>query len=80
ASAPNPTPTNECSVQPPMLQAAMPVDAVTATASSRSNTDLPVPADPVKNTFRPYRMTCSRTCRCSSESRIPSLVLSADIF
>ncbi len=53
---PSPTPLNECSVCPPMLHAAMPVDAVTATASalrtcflrrlpmiSRRRTDLPVP-------------------------------------
>ncbi|KAH7327703.1 hypothetical protein B0J17DRAFT_580921 [Rhizoctonia solani] len=54
--SPIPTPLNECIVTPPMLHAAMPVEAVIATAScalpcffrsaliiSRSNTDLPVP-------------------------------------
>ncbi|KAK3845029.1 MAG: hypothetical protein J3R72DRAFT_364997, partial [Linnemannia gamsii] len=61
ASVPNPTPANECNVHPPILQAAIPVDAVTATASlalmlsqwlpDLANTDLPVPADPVKNKF-----------------------------
>ena len=52
----SPTPPNECKVTPPILHAAIPVDAVTATASvavayffrkvlmiSRSSTDLPVP-------------------------------------
>lgn len=61
-----PAPPNAWSVTPPMLQAAIPVDAVTATASfvlayfflratmiSRSKTDFPVPAEPVKNTFTP---------------------------
>lgn len=55
-SVASPTPPNECKVTPPMLQAAIPVEAVTATASgflaylfrklwiiSRSRTDLPVP-------------------------------------
>jgi hypothetical protein len=56
SSSANPTPPNECNVIPPILQAAIPVDAVTATASglfacfflspamiSLSKTDLPVP-------------------------------------
>lgn len=56
----SPTPPNECKVVPPMLQAAIPVDAVTAMASglftcfffrpamiSRSRTDLPVPVGPL---------------------------------
>jgi hypothetical protein len=56
--SPIPIPPNECSVTPPILQAAIPVDAVTATASterqyfffkermiSLSRTDFPVPAD-----------------------------------
>ena len=45
---------------PPMLQAAMPVEAVTAVVadgrrriSSRSSTDLPLPAGPVKNKDAP---------------------------
>ena len=55
-SMPKPTPPNECRVTPPMLQAAIPVEAVTATASadaayflrrlfmiSRRRTDFPVP-------------------------------------
>ncbi|KAF8267803.1 hypothetical protein EI94DRAFT_1729461 [Lactarius quietus] len=57
-SIPRPIPANEWIVTPPMLQAAMPVEAVTATASgvltyslrrvlmiSRRRTDLPVPTD-----------------------------------
>ncbi|KAI8596373.1 hypothetical protein EDD21DRAFT_293170, partial [Dissophora ornata] len=59
ASCPNPTPANECNVHPPILQAAIPVEAVTATASLDDSqksllpllsTDFPVPADPVKKT------------------------------
>ncbi|KAF8578229.1 hypothetical protein K439DRAFT_1306840, partial [Ramaria rubella] len=55
-SRPKPIPPNECKVTPPTLQAAIPVDAVMATASSvlenflrrllmisRSKTDFPVP-------------------------------------
>ncbi|PLN78430.1 hypothetical protein BDW42DRAFT_143187 [Aspergillus taichungensis] len=64
-----------------MLQAARPVDAVTATLScslpclylfcsclmiSRIRTDLPVPAEPVKKMLFPWWTTASRTCRCSS--------------
>ena len=58
SSIPSPTPPNECRVVPPMLHAAMPVEAVTATASgavtnffrsaaiiSLSKTDLPVPVE-----------------------------------
>lgn len=57
ASVPRPIPEKEWIVVPPMLQAAMPVEAVTATASpaapylrlrdemiSRRRTDFPVPA------------------------------------
>ncbi|KAK5807833.1 hypothetical protein F5H01DRAFT_268042, partial [Linnemannia elongata] len=57
-----------------MLQAAIPVDAVTATCpaartsqssmSSCNRTDFPVPADPVKNTFCRLLMTWSSTYSC----------------
>lgn len=56
SSTASPAPPNECNVIPPMLQAAIPVEAVTATASgaleyflrsdliiSRRRTDFPVP-------------------------------------
>ncbi|KAK3805255.1 MAG: hypothetical protein JOS17DRAFT_675193, partial [Linnemannia elongata] len=59
-STPSPIPAKEWRVHPRILQAAIPVDAVTATCpaartsqssmSSRNSTDFPVPADPVKNT------------------------------
>lgn len=75
-----PTPPKLCSVIPPTLHAAIPVDAVTATASDllryfsfssammlRSSTDLPVPADPVKKTFLPCFTTASSTRCCSVE-------------
>lgn len=58
ASIASPAPPKECRVTPPMLQAAIPVEAVTATASaavayffrndlmiSRSKTDFPVPVE-----------------------------------
>ncbi|PYH75685.1 hypothetical protein BO82DRAFT_250764, partial [Aspergillus uvarum CBS 121591] len=77
-SLPNPIPAKLCSVTPSMLQAARPVDAVTATRSgsrlylsrsflmiSRISTDFPVPADPVKKILFPCCTTASRTCRCS---------------
>ncbi|KAH8789079.1 hypothetical protein F5882DRAFT_293233, partial [Hyaloscypha sp. PMI_1271] len=64
SSLPSPMPPKLCNVTPPMLQAAKPVEAVTATRSgsreyfffklsmmARIKTDLPVPADPVKNTL-----------------------------
>ncbi len=61
---PKPIPPNECNVTPPILHAAIPVDAVTWMASSnrayfflrdemisRRSTDLPVPARPRVNSF-----------------------------
>ncbi|KAF8487934.1 hypothetical protein JB92DRAFT_2758369 [Gautieria morchelliformis] len=79
-SKPRPMPPKEWSVTPPMLQAAMPVEAVMATASSlgrnlwrrllmisRSSTDFPVPicvSEPVKNTLFPAS-TSLRICCCS---------------
>ncbi|KAI0080063.1 hypothetical protein K474DRAFT_1590717, partial [Panus rudis PR-1116 ss-1] len=77
-SLPRPIPAHECRVHPPMLMDAIPVEAVMPTSPhsaswdlhhliiSRSRTDFPVPADPVKNTFFP-RLTKSRTCCCSSD-------------
>ncbi|KAI8872648.1 hypothetical protein GQ42DRAFT_114971, partial [Ramicandelaber brevisporus] len=61
---PSPMPAKECNVAPPILNAAMPVEAVIATAffpwtplscamSSASSADLPVPADPVIKTLSP---------------------------
>ena len=82
-SRPWPIPANECSVTPPMLQAAMPVGAVTTTASGRFSSryfslrsemmrrrrkDLPVPAEPVKKTDLPSITTSRHTCVCSSVS------------
>ncbi|EJF66393.1 hypothetical protein DICSQDRAFT_46552, partial [Dichomitus squalens LYAD-421 SS1] len=77
SSLPNPMPAHECSVHPPMFTDAMPVDAVIASCKLarpplalmifRKRTDLPVPADPVKNTLSP-RCTFARTYRCSGES------------
>lgn len=77
-----PTPPKLCSVIPPMLQAAMPVEAVTATASTllwyfwrrswmicRSRCDLPAPAEPVKKTLRPCVTTASRMRCCSGERK-----------
>lgn len=68
-------------VEPPMWYPAMPVEAVTAVFRlpgprhhrmiSRSKTDLPVPAAPVKNRLSPA-MTLSRTRYCSSDSWMPS--------
>ncbi|KAK4137198.1 hypothetical protein BT67DRAFT_341488, partial [Trichocladium antarcticum] len=66
SSFPRPMPEKLCSVMPPMLHAAKPVEAVTATRSgsrtcfflsswmmARIRTDLPVPAGPVKKTLCP---------------------------
>lgn len=82
-SSASPAPPNACSVTPPMLHAAIPVEAVTATASfvfayffframiiSRSRTDFPVPAEPVKKTLSPSWTTSCRTLFCSLLSRI----------
>ena len=66
ASSPMPMPAKECNVIPPILQAAMPVEAVMYTLLDplircsidtifRSTKDLPVPASPVKNTFYTIR-------------------------
>ncbi|KAI0344113.1 hypothetical protein BDW22DRAFT_1130125 [Trametopsis cervina] len=81
-SLPCSIPAQLCRVRPPMLRAAIPVDAVTATHSSdssyayfslahettcRRSTDFPVPAGPVKNTFSP-RLILAKTISCSSES------------
>ncbi|KAK4115240.1 hypothetical protein N656DRAFT_683620, partial [Canariomyces notabilis] len=78
SSFPRPMPAKLCKVMPPMLQAARPVEAVTATRSgslayfflrswiiARINTDLPVPAGPVKKTLCPFSTTRLLTCRCS---------------
>ncbi|KAE8380863.1 hypothetical protein BDV26DRAFT_279166 [Aspergillus bertholletiae] len=78
-SLPNPIPAKLWRVTPSMLQAARPVDAVTATLSgsllylSRSffiislmRTDFPVPAEPVKNMLFPCSTTALSTCFCSS--------------
>ena len=75
----SPAPMNLWMVHPPIATAAMPVGAVTATASAlppcfsrksatkvcRTN-DLPVPAAPWKNTFRPRRSAASTTNLCSA--------------
>jgi hypothetical protein len=79
AGRPDPPP-KLCIVIPPILQAAIPVLAVTATASpfpahfffnalmiSLKRTDFPVPADPVKKTDRPWSTTMLSTLRCSEE-------------
>ncbi|KAJ8593557.1 hypothetical protein M405DRAFT_731234, partial [Rhizopogon salebrosus TDB-379] len=77
---PSPIPAQECTVVPPMLTDAIPVDAVIARPSwprpprtrmiSRKSTDLPVPGqNPVKNTFSP-RSTLRSTSFCSSERTI----------
>ncbi|KAJ6574739.1 hypothetical protein B0H19DRAFT_935347, partial [Mycena capillaripes] len=65
ASFPIPIPAQECNVHPPMLIAAMPVDAVIPSVGhlwppssliiSRRSTDFPVPADPEKNVLFPRR-------------------------
>lgn len=91
-SVASPTPPNECKVTPPMLQAAIPVEAVTATASgflaylfrkpwiiSRSRTDLPVPALPVKNTFFCCCITRVKTFCCSSLRVTRCLMLRAEL-
>lgn len=78
-SLPRPIPAKLWIVVPPMLQAAIPVEAVTATASGRltcllrrslmiclRRTDLPVPALPVKKTDCPD-MTSDSTARCSGD-------------
>ena len=75
-----PTPLKLCSVIPPILHAAMPVEAVMATAPDdllylackswiiwRSRYDFPAPADPVKNTFLPCFTAASSTLCCSGE-------------
>ncbi|PYI00679.1 hypothetical protein BO78DRAFT_274379, partial [Aspergillus sclerotiicarbonarius CBS 121057] len=77
-SLPKPIPAKLCRVTPSMLQAARPVDAVTAILSgsflylsrnfliiSLISTDLPVPAEPVKKILFPCCTTASRTWRCS---------------
>ncbi|KAI0344110.1 hypothetical protein BDW22DRAFT_1305332, partial [Trametopsis cervina] len=75
-SFPSPIAAHECSVLPPTLTAAIPVEAVTANfisfslhhrMISRSRTDLPVPAEPVKNTLLPL-WTIFRTCSCSGDN------------
>ncbi|KAJ7225903.1 hypothetical protein GGX14DRAFT_312589, partial [Mycena pura] len=74
-SVPIPMPAQECSVHPPILMAAIPVEAVMPSVRcisrrclmiSRSSTDLPVPAEPEKKVFFPRR-TLSRTKLCSPE-------------
>mmetsp|Transcript_30407 Transcript_30407/g.95128 ORF Transcript_30407/g.95128 Transcript_30407/m.95128 type:complete len:263 (-) Transcript_30407:70-858(-) len=77
---PRPQPRKECSVPPPMWQAAAPVEAHTASSPSffrrfrrasmraQSVKDLPVPGRPVKKTFSPSH-TAAKTSRCSSERR-----------
>ncbi|KAG2028336.1 hypothetical protein BDR03DRAFT_813937, partial [Suillus americanus] len=77
SSRPSPIPAHECTVVPPMLTDAIPVEAVIARPEwprpprariiSRKRTDLPVPGqNPVKNTFSP-RSTLRSTFFCSSE-------------
>ncbi|KAK4140510.1 uncharacterized protein C8A04DRAFT_14868, partial [Dichotomopilus funicola] len=86
SSFPSPIPAKLCRVIPPMLQAARPVEAVTAIRSGflayrflrsrmmdRINTDFPVPAGPVKNTLRPFSTTSSWTRLCSVLSAIGAL-------
>ncbi|KAK3899503.1 hypothetical protein C8A05DRAFT_18062 [Staphylotrichum tortipilum] len=88
SSLPRPMPEKLCRVMPPMLQAARPVEAVTATRSgsltcfflrswmmARIRTDLPVPAAPVKKTLWPLSTTRLLTWRCSSLS-----VMAADFL
>ncbi|KAK3295756.1 uncharacterized protein B0H64DRAFT_298200, partial [Chaetomium fimeti] len=78
SSLPRPIPAKLCKVMPPMLQAARPVEAVTAIRSgsrtnfflsswimARMSTDFPVPAGPVKKTLWPLSTTRLFTWRCS---------------
>ncbi|KAJ7456630.1 hypothetical protein FB451DRAFT_611332 [Mycena latifolia] len=67
-SLPRPIPANECTVEPPMLRPAIPVDAMTATAPgssafnafiiSRRRIDFPVPF--IHSTIRTSRRTTNR--------------------
>ncbi|KAK3938360.1 hypothetical protein QBC46DRAFT_265523 [Diplogelasinospora grovesii] len=88
SSLPRPIPEKLCKVIPPMLQAARPVDAVTATLSgslacfffssamiARIKTDFPVPAGPVKNTLWPLSTTRLLTWRCSLLSVIAAALV-----
>ena len=70
-----PTPAKECTVVPPMWQAAIPVEAVIMTDSSpyrpcsalmmrRSVNDLPVPAPPVRKIEVPESASSSACCCC----------------
>src|SRR3569833_501720 len=78
SSFPSPMPAKLCRVMPPMLHAASPVEAVTASLSGSLvhfffsswmmaliKTDLPVPAGPVKNTLAFLVQTRFLTWHCS---------------
>lgn len=86
-SLPRPIPAKLWRVTPPILQAARPVDAVTAVRSgslryllrsfviiSLMSTDFPVPAEPVKNMLFPRSTTASRTALCSSLKKTAAIL------
>mmetsp|Transcript_45478 Transcript_45478/g.116364 ORF Transcript_45478/g.116364 Transcript_45478/m.116364 type:complete len:214 (+) Transcript_45478:996-1637(+) len=73
-ASPRPMPAKLCSVVPPSWHAAKPVEAVkkvewdgSSCRMRRSNSDLPVPAGPVRNKLFPCMIYCSATS-CSSLS------------